>query len=116
MTTGSEVENAQFSVVIAQPVLSVVDPGSGLQGAVDLTVNILGQYTTFDATTTFSFGPNITVNGAPTILGPTIATQSISIPILAPLGGVSVVAHTPDAAAIAQAVSGAGFRSRQAWR
>jgi len=109
MTTGSEVENAQFSVVIAQPVLSVVDPGSGLQGAVDLTVNILGQYTTFDATTTFSFGPNITVNGAPTILGPTIATQSISIPILAPLGGVSVVAHTPDAAAIAQAVSGAGF-------
>ncbi|MGD0894371.1 MAG: Ig-like domain-containing protein [Terracidiphilus sp.] len=109
MTTGSEVENAQFSVVIAQPVLSVVDPGSGLQGATDLTVNILGQYTTFDSTTTFSFGPNITVNGPPVILGPTIATQSISIPILAPLGGTSVVAHTPDAAAIAQTVGGAGF-------
>jgi hypothetical protein len=109
MTTGTEVENAQFSVVIAQPVLSVVDPGSGLQGATDLSVNILGQYTTFDKTTTFSFGPNIIVNGPPIILGPTIATQSISIPILAPLGGLGVVASTPDAATIAQMVSGAGF-------
>jgi hypothetical protein len=105
----TEVDNAQFSVVIAQPTLTVVDPGSGLQGATDLTVNILGQYTTFDNTTTFSFGPNITVNGPPVILGPTIATQSISIPILAPLGGVGVVANTPDAAPIAQSVGGAGF-------
>jgi len=109
LTTGAEVENAQFSVVIAQPTLSVVDPGSGLQGATNLTVDILGQYTTFDATTTFNFGQGVTTVGPPTILGPTIATQVISIDQLANLGGRSVVASTPDAAPIAQTVGGAGF-------
>jgi hypothetical protein len=112
MYPSGEVENAQFSVVIAQPVLTIVDPGSGIQGATNLTVDILGQYTTFDSTTTFSFGgPNsgITTVGPPTILGPTIATQTINIAQLASLGGVSVVASTPDAAPIAQVVGGAGF-------
>ncbi len=114
LTTNSvipqEVDNAQFSVVIAQPVLSIVDPGSAIQGAQNITVNILGQYTTFDSTTTFTFGPGITTNGAPTILGPTIATQSISINQLAPLGGSSVVAVTPDATnSLDVTVSGAGF-------
>ena len=108
-TTGSETESAYFNVVIAQPVLSVVDPGSAIQGANDITVNILGQFTAFDSTTTFSFGPNVTVNGPPTILGPTVATQSISIPQLAPTGGYPVVASTPDAPTIAQVVGGAGF-------
>jgi hypothetical protein len=108
-TTGSEVENAQFSVVIAQPTLSIVDPGSGFQGAQNITVNIIGQYTTFDSTTTFTFGSGVTVNGAPTILGPTIATQSISISPEAPLGGRAVVANTPDASALDITVSGAGF-------
>jgi hypothetical protein len=107
--SASENESVGFNVVIAQPVLSVVDPGSGMQGAQNLTVNIMGQYTTFDATTTFSFGPGITVTGPPTILGPTIATQSISIDQLAALGGRGVTATTPDAAAIAQVISGAGF-------
>ena len=108
--TPQEVDNAQFSVVIAQPTLSIVDPGSGIQGAQNITVNILGQYTTFDNTTTFTFGPGVTANGPPTILGPTIATQSISIDQLAPLGGSSVVANTPDATnALDVTVSGAGF-------
>ncbi len=112
MYPAGEVENANFSVVIAQPVLTIVDPSSGLQGATNLTVDILGQYTTFDATTTFSFGgpsSGVTTVGPPTILGPTIATQVINIAQLAPLGGVSVVANTPDAAPIAQVVGGAGF-------
>jgi len=105
----AEVENANFSVVVAQPTLSVVDPGSGMQGAQNLTVNILGQYTTFDSTTTFNFGSGITVNGPPTILGPGIATQSISIDQLATLGGRSVVATTPDVTGSARVVGGAGF-------
>ncbi len=119
LTTGAtseypsgEVENANFSVVIEQPTLSIVDPGSGLQGATNLLVDILGQYTTFDSTTTFSFGgvnSGVTTVGPPTILGPTIATQVINIAQLAPLGGVGVVANTPDAAPIAQVVGGAGF-------
>ncbi len=109
LTTGSEVDSAQFSVVVSVPTLSIVDPSSGIQGATNLTVDILGQYTTFDSTTTFSFGPNITVNGPPVILGPTIATQSISIAQLAPLGGVQVIASTPDVSGSAQVVGGAYF-------
>jgi hypothetical protein len=108
-TTPQEVDNAQFSVVVAQPVLSVVDPGSGIQGATNLSVNIIGQFTAFDSTTTFSFGNGITVNGPPVILGPTAATQSISIGIETPTGGYGVTANTPDAAPNAQVVTGAGF-------
>ncbi|HEY1902662.1 MAG TPA: Ig-like domain-containing protein [Terracidiphilus sp.] len=109
LTTGSEVDSAQFSVVVAVPTLSIVDPGSGIQGATNLTVDILGQYTTFDSTTTFSFGSGVTTVGPPTILGPTIATQVINIAQLAPLGGSGVIANTPDASASAQTVGGASF-------
>jgi hypothetical protein len=105
----TEVDSAQFSVVVSVPTLSIVDPGSGFQGASNLTVDILGQYTTFDSTTTFSFGPGITVNGPPTILGPTIATQSISIGQETPTGGYAVVATTPDVTGSAQVVGGAYF-------
>ncbi|MGA9977890.1 MAG: Ig-like domain-containing protein [Candidatus Sulfotelmatobacter sp.] len=103
LTTGSEVENAQFSVVIAQPTLTIVDPGTGMQGAQNLTVNILGQFTNFDSTTTFDFGSGITVNSV-TILGPGIASVNISIAQLATLGGRSVIATTDGTA-----VGGAGF-------
>jgi hypothetical protein len=99
-----EVDTAQFQVVVAQPYLNVVDPGSAMQGSQNLTVNILGQFTNFDSTTTFTFGQGITVNGPPTILGPGIATQSISIDQLAILGGRSVVATTEGTP-----VGGAGF-------
>jgi hypothetical protein len=105
----TEVDTAGFSVVVAQPTLSVVDPGSGMEGSQNLIVNIIGQFTDFDNTTTFSFGPGITVNGPPTILGPTIATQSISIDQLATTGGRSVVSTTTDAPAGQQVVGGAGF-------
>ena len=111
LTTGAEVENAQFSVIVANntPILTVVDPGSGMQGSQNLVVNILGKYTTFDSTTTFSFGSGITANGPPTILGPTIATQSINIDQLATLGGRGVVATTPDATGPSQVVGGGYF-------
>jgi hypothetical protein len=108
---GTEVDNAQFSVIVANntPTLSVVDPGSGMQGAQNLVVNVLGKYTTFDSTTTFSFGSGITANGPPTILGPTIATQSISIGQLATLGGRGVVATTTDVTGPSQVVGGGYF-------
>ena len=105
----SEVDYAGFTVVVARPTLSVVDPGSAMQGAKDVTVNIIGQFTNFDATTTFAFGSGITVNGPPTILGPTIATQSISVGIETPTGGYPVVATTTDVPSAQQVVGGAGF-------
>ena len=104
-----EVDHAQFNVVIAQPALTVVDPGSAMQGTQNLVVNIIGSYTNFDSTTTFNFGSGITVNGPPTIIGPTIASQSISVAQLATLGGRSVVATTPDISGLGNVVSGAGF-------
>ncbi|MGA2887791.1 MAG: Ig-like domain-containing protein [Terracidiphilus sp.] len=108
LTTNSvspqEVDSAQFSVATAAPTLSVVDPGSGMQGAQNLTVNIIGEFTNFDGSTAFNFGPGITANGSPTILGPTIATQSISIDQQATLGGSGVIATTDGTA-----TSGAGF-------
>ena len=100
----AEVDNAQFSVVIAQPTLSIVDPGTGMQGAQNLNVNILGQYTHWvQGTTTFDFGPGITV-GSVTILGSDIASVSISVDQLATLGGRSVIATTGGTQ-----VGGAGF-------
>jgi hypothetical protein len=106
---GTEVDFGQFTVVVAQPHLTIVDPGSGMQGAQNLTVNILGQFTAFDTTTTFDFGSGITVNGPPQILGPTIATQSISIDQLATQGYRSVIATTADASGLQHTVSGASF-------
>jgi hypothetical protein len=106
---GTEVDFGSFNVIVAQPVLSIVDPGTGMQGAQNITVNILGQFTAFDSTTTFNFGPYITVNGPPTILGPGIATQSISIGQLTPTGGYAVTAYTPDATGSQVTVGGAGF-------
>ncbi|MGB7984257.1 MAG: Ig-like domain-containing protein [Terracidiphilus sp.] len=105
-TIPQEVDHAQFNVVIAQPRLSVVDPGSAMQGTQNLTVNIIGSYTSFDSTTTFDFGPGVTVNGSPTIIGPTIASQSISVAQLATLGGRSVVATTADVIGLGHTVGG----------
>ena len=44
-----------FSVVQAVPQLAIVDPGAGMQGAT-VTVNLVGSYTGFNATTVFDFG------------------------------------------------------------
>jgi hypothetical protein len=107
-TTGAETESTYFSVVVQSPTLSFVDPGAAMQGTQNLTVNILGQYTTFDSTTRFNFGPGITVNGPPTILGPTIATQSISVGQEAVTGYNAVSATTLTGGA--QTVGGASFQ------
>ncbi|MGC2637763.1 MAG: Ig-like domain-containing protein [Acidobacteriaceae bacterium] len=111
-TYGTEVDATQFTVVVAQPTLSIVDPGSGMQGAQNISVNVLGQFTAFDTSTTFSFGgtgSGITVNKIQ-ILGPGIANVTLSIDPLANLGGYSVTAYTPDATNTAQqVVGGAGF-------
>jgi methionine-rich copper-binding protein CopC len=108
-TIPQEVDHAQFNVVIAQPTLTVVDPGSAMQGTQNLMVNIIGSYTSFDSTTTFSFGPGVTVNGPPTIIGPTIASQSISVAQLATLGGRSVVGTTTDVIGLGHIVGGGYF-------
>ena len=111
MDTGSEQETAGFYVVIAQPTLSIVDPGRGLQGANGLQVNVIGSYTDFNANTTFQFGganSGVTVTNTQ-VLGPTVAQVTLDIAQLAPLGGMSVTATTPQNGGGSDVVSGAGF-------
>ena len=107
-SNNNETESVDFSVVVAVPTLTIVDPSSGMQGDTNLSVNILGQYTLFDGTTSFNFGSGITVNSV-NVLGPTIAQATISIDQLANLGGRSVVATTSDTPGGPQVVGGAGF-------
>jgi len=95
-TTNTETEQVQFTVIDPSSgevqKISIVDASSGMQGE-SLTVNVIGQYTTFDATTVFNFGPGITV-GTPTILGSTIANVPIVVGQLATLGYRTVTATT----------------------
>ena len=111
-TYGTEVDVSQFTVVVAQPTLSIVDPGSGMQGGQGIQVNVIGQFTAFDNTTTFSFGgtnSGITVTNVK-VNNPAEATVTLNIDPLANLGGYSVTATTPDATNPAQqVVGGAGF-------
>jgi hypothetical protein len=90
--SGAEVVQATFSVVQETPTLTIVDPSAGMQGAT-LTVNIIGQYTGFNPSTTFNFGSGITVNDVE-VLGPNVAQVNITISQLAILGQRFVTATT----------------------
>jgi Bacterial Ig-like domain len=92
ITTGAELEVTSFSVVQAVPYITIVDPSSAMQGAT-LDVNVIGQYTTFDNTTVFAFGPGVTINNV-TILGPAIATVNVTVGQLATLGSHGFTATT----------------------
>jgi MBG domain (YGX type)/Cep192 domain 4 len=99
---GTEVVQAPFSVVQETPTLTIVDPASGMQGAT-VTVNVLGQFTGFNDTTTFNFGTGVTVDNV-IVLGPTIAQVQLSIGQLALQGGRFVTATTDG-----KLVGGGGF-------
>lgn len=100
--TGTEVVQTSFAVVQATPVLTIVDPASGMQGAT-MTVNVLAQHTAFDETTSFDFGTGVDVQSIE-VLGPTVAQATIAIDLLAPQGFRYVTATTGGVP-----VSGAGF-------
>ena len=97
-TTGSEVETTSFYVTVGTPVISLVDGPNGsygLQGQT-LTVNLVGQYTTWNSGLTesnFSFGPGVTITpGSLQVFGPTAVRMQVNVDILASLGGRTVTA------------------------
>jgi hypothetical protein len=90
--TGAELVQAAFTVVQAVPTLTLVDPAAGMQGAT-MFVNVLGQHTGFNESTTFSFGTGVSVESVE-ILGPTIARLQIAIDQLAVQGAHGVTAIT----------------------
>jgi hypothetical protein len=91
--TGTELVTAGFSVVQEVPVITIVDPATGMQGTVTMMVNVLGQYTAWNGSTTFDFGAGIEVLST-TVLGPTVAQVEIAIDQLAVLGSRAVTATT----------------------
>jgi hypothetical protein len=92
LTTGAEAENTTFIITVGTPAITVLSPGSIIQGQT-IDVDIVGQYTTFDNTTIFNFGQGITLNTV-TLFGPTAARVNISADIEASLGGRGVTATT----------------------
>jgi len=92
LTTGAEVENTSFFVTVGTPVISLVDPGSAIQGDTR-DIDLVGQYTTWSDSTTFSFCSGIVINSA-TVFGPNAARVNVTVPILQSLGGCGVTATT----------------------
>lgn len=96
-TTGAEIETTTFQVTVGTPAISLVDGpngSTGIQGQTTL-VNLVGAYTTWNATTTFTFGSGITVTpGSVQLFGPTAARMEITVDIHAFLGGRTVTATT----------------------
>ena len=97
-TGGTEVETTSFYVTVGTPAISLVDGpngSTGIQGQT-LTVNLVGAYTTWDASmseSNFNFGQGITVvSGSFQIFGPTAVRMQITIDITANLGGRTVIA------------------------
>ena len=90
--TGDELVQAQFGIVQATPSLSIIDPSTGMQGST-ITVNLVGQFTGFNDTTTFDFGPGIMIDDA-RVLGATVAQVTLSIGQLASLGARLATATT----------------------
>jgi 6-phosphogluconolactonase (cycloisomerase 2 family) len=92
ITTGSQVLTSSFSVVVGTPVISLLDPGSILQGQTR-DVDLVGQFTTFNANTAFTFGPGITVNSM-LIFSATAARVNLTASPIAPTGAALVTATT----------------------
>ena len=87
-----------------QSPFATLSPNSAEQGTVALTVNIAGQDTNFDSTTTVSFGSGITVvPSSLTINGPTSASVQITISSTATVGSRTVTISTPDMSETANA-------------
>ncbi|MGA3197138.1 MAG: choice-of-anchor D domain-containing protein, partial [Terriglobales bacterium] len=81
---------------------ATLSPNSAEQGTTALTVNIAGQNTNFDTTTTVNFGTGITVSNL-AINGPTSASVQITISSTATVGSRTVTISTPDMSETANA-------------
>jgi hypothetical protein len=83
-----------FTVNAGTPVLTSVNPNSGVQGQTIASVALAGNFTHWaQATTTATFGANITVNSL-TVNSATSATASITIAPLATVGTRNVTLTT----------------------
>src|SRR5205823_1014214 len=96
VTTGSEVALLRngFTVNVAPPVITQVNPNSGAQGQAHLAVAISGQFTTFSqATSQVSFGAPTRRTSEP-VASATSLTANITIAANAATGARTVTVTT----------------------
>jgi hypothetical protein len=96
LTTGGESASLTngFTVTAGTPVITSVNPGSGIQGQTNLNVVIAGAFTHFSqGTTTANFGANVTINSV-TVTDATDATVNITILGTAATGSRSISLST----------------------
>ena len=96
LTTGTEVVTLanSFAVTNGTPLLTTVNPNTGLQGQQSVSVAINGQFTHWvQGTTTASFGAGITVASL-TVSSATTATAALNIDPAAATGGRNVAFTT----------------------
>ena len=113
VTTGTEVVtlSSGFTVQAGTPAVTLISPNYGVPNS-SLTVNLTGQFTNWvNGTTTASFGPNISVNGAAngaagviTVTSLTTASASLVIANGATLQGQTVTVTT--GAEVEQVING----------
>jgi 6-phosphogluconolactonase (cycloisomerase 2 family) len=102
VTTNTEVASLAngFTVRNGTPVLTSVNPSSGLEGQQNLSVNLTGKFTHWlQGTTTATFGAGITLSSL-TINSATAATAVLNIDPTAALGGRDVTMTTGSEVAI----------------
>jgi len=96
VTTGSEVVSAEnvFTVQQAPPLLVALNPGSGQQGQLSLSVSITGKFTHFvQGTSAADFGAGIVVSSV-SVSSPTTANAVINIDPAAASGPRTITVTT----------------------
>ena len=93
VTTGSQVLTTSFYVTVGTPAITLVSTDTALQGETRL-LDLVGQYTTWNADTHFSFCSGITSVDNVQLFGPTAARLQVTVSPLASTGWCPVTATT----------------------
>ena len=93
ITTGSQQLTTTFYVTVGTPAITLVSTNSASQGETRL-LDLVGQYTTWNATTQFTFCAGITSVTDVQLFGPTAARLQVTVNPLASTGYCPVAATT----------------------
>ena len=88
LTTAGEVASdpSSFTIIQATPIVDIVSPGTGAQGAANQSITIASSFTNFvNGNTTADFGAGVTVNGV-AVTDATHATVNVSVSPIAATG------------------------------
>ena len=97
VTTGSQTLTTTFYVTVGTPEITLVSTNSAAQGETRL-LDLVGQYTTWDNTTQFSFCSGIDSVSNVQVFGPTAARVQVMVDPLASTGYCGVTATTTTTA------------------